>query len=628
MSNKQWVLLALLLVSLAIFWGCGAGGDAVPPTTTTTTTTPTSTTSNAIVLSLSQNSVETDGSDSSTVTATVIQNNVPQEGVTVNFATTAGLISVGSVTTDSNGRASVTFYANPGDRSNQVATITATSGGLSQTIPITITGTIINLAATQTQVSVGGTTTLTINVLDAGSVGINSATVDLSTSNANVALSATTGTTNTSGVLTVILNGAVTGTTVITVSSSGATQTITITVGASASSINITNPATSPYVIVTGIPQVVTITGPFNTDVTFVSTLGTWGGGAATEIQTTDGAGVASATLTSDLVGTATVMVYQTSTPGNSDSTLINVSPPIGDANQVAVSFSATSVAPSSATVTNSVTVYAKVITDSSEPIANVPVTFSLSNTTGGGEYVSPASAVTDSSGYATTTFYSGTSSSSGLGVNVIATEHGSASPGNSDTGTIIIGGTPASIVLSRGTHATASGDNTYYIMPMGVLVSDSGGGAVANATVSLTAWPTRYRIGTGGPPTIQEVPPTGSLVYSVVNEDANRNLILDAGEDVGPCDDLSACTALAADGVLTPPSAAAGSVPSSVTTIANGTGAFNLTYLKSSAVWIEDEITATVKVLGTESKTSLTFWLPYLTSDEDLIPSSPYGHL
>lgn len=103
------------------------------------------------------------------------------------------------------------------------------------------------------------------------------------------------------------------------------------------------------------------------------------------------------------------------------------------------------------------------------------------------------------------------------------------------------------------------------------------------------------------------------------VNEDINRNLILDPGEDVGLDPGHG-------DGNLTPPSSAAGAVPATVTTDENGVGNFNLVYLKQSAVWIADEITASVVVLGTETTSTLEFRLPYLIPDEPYLPDSPYG--
>jgi len=618
--------LIMILSSPIILSGC-SGGDVPPASPGSNYIPPPDNSSNTIALAISQNSVQSDGSDSATVTATVIKNNVPQEGTTVNFSTTVGLISSGSETTDSNGEAIITFKANLADRANQLATITASSTGISsQSIPITIDGTTVNLTPEKSSLMVGETTTLTIQVEDAGNIGINGATVQLRALNNHVTLSSSIGTTI-NGTLEVQVSGASIGTAEVEASSLGATKTITMNVIEASTAISITSPSkVTPVVILTNTNQTVTVSGIEGTELTFVTTLGTWSNGLKTESKTIIG-GTATATLNSSAVGTTTIQVYDINNPTNSDSIFITISPPKTQARQVAISLSSISIAPSTASVKNSVSVFAKVLTSTGEPIANVPVTFSLSNTTGGGEYVSPSQVQTDGSGYATVMFYSGTSSSSGFGVNITATEQGSGL-GNSDTKSVIIGGTAASITLSAGTKIISSPDNTYYILPMSVIVTDSSGAAVSNATVSLSTWPIHYYLGFHSPDGPIREPIPGTIdTYAIANEDVNRNLILDAGEDVGPCSEKSACTALVPDHQLTPPSATAGSVPSTITTIENGTGSFELTYLKSSAGWIDSEITASVRVLGTESKYTLVVELGYLIGEEGSLPNSPYGY-
>ena len=104
--------------------------------------------------------------------------------------------------------------------------------------------------------------------------------------------------------------------------------------------------------------------------------------------------------------------------------------------------------------------------------------------------------------------------------------------------------------------------------------------------------------------------------VWIYANEDtANRNLILDPGEDLN------------GDGQLTPPSSAAGTLPATVRTDENGVAEFNLVYLKGSAAWIEAEITASTLVLGTETQSVTRFFLGYskADADDDLLSDSNY---
>ena len=80
-------------------------------------------------------------------------------------------------------------------------------------------------------------------------------------------------------------------------------------------------------------------------------------------------------------------------------------------------------------------------------------------------------------------------------------------------------------------------------------------------------------------------------------------------------------------DGLATPPSSAGGIVPGSVTTDANGVATFNLTYGKSSAIWIVTRIRAKTIVQGSETASEVQFVLPALLADTTPchLPNSPY---
>ena len=127
-------------------------------------------------------------------------------------------------------------------------------------------------------------------------------------------------------------------------------------------------------------------------------------------------------------------------------------------------------------------------------------------------------------------------------------------------------------------------------------------------------------------------------------NEDVNENLILDAGED-GKRDWYESGFATqqgTSDGYATPPSSAAGSVPTAVytdtpaggtlpatvTTDASGVAAFKLTYPKKSAIWITDRIRARTVVQGTEMVGEIILYLSPTQPDVIPIcrlPDSPY---
>ncbi len=335
--------------------------------------------------------------------------------------------------------------------------------------------------------------------------------------------------------------------------------------------------------------------------------------------------GAASAILNSANAGTATVQVFPVVNDivdsSTTDTLTVAISAPSSEASQIALQASATVVAPSIGGTSNTVTLTATVKNDDDEPVGNSPVAFSIENPTGGGETISPAIGYTNDYGIATSTFTSGSLSSGAWGVTAKASVVGMPAV-TPDTIDIVIGGTASSVVLGVSTEISSNSTDTAYILPMSVLVADSNGNPVSGALVSLSTWPTLYRTGHWSEEgEVVIVPYYVDGPYQYDNEDENRNLILDVddGEDTGLDPGHG-------DGVLTPPSSASGTVPGTVTTDENGVANFNLVYLKQYSVWVEAEIKASTLVLGTETTSTLTFWLPYAIGEEASLPSSPFN--
>jgi hypothetical protein len=220
--------------------------------------------------------------------------------------------------------------------------------------------------------------------------------------------------------------------------------------------------------------------------------------------------------------------------------------------------------------------------------------------------------------------------------------------PSITDSIQIIIGGTGGSVVIGKSTSIYSINGDTAYRLPMSVLVSDSNGNPTSGTIVTLNLWPSRYRTGC-----FNKVGELWMVVDCVVdpgyypvddwffeNEDDTydetdpryRNLVNDPGEDWGPGPGVvqgEIPDIMNEDGQLTPPLSAAGSIPGTVTTDENGVGQFDLVYLKSSAIWIEAEVTASTMVSGTESRGKLRFVLPFMQGDEESLSSeSPYNYL
>jgi len=214
--------------------------------------------------------------------------------------------------------------------------------------------------------------------------------------------------------------------------------------------------------------------------------------------------------------------------------------------------------------------------------------------------------------------------SSGARGVTITATVVGKATV--TDSISIVIGGTAGSVVIGQSTTIESSEDGTSYKLPMTAQVVDSNGNPVPSARISLKLWPLSYRTGIWVPQTVGTTNtnciPEVSNTYP--NEDDTfpgtsyyRNLILDPGEDAN------------GDGQLTPSSSSAGAVPDEVVADENGMGAFYLTYTKSQAAWIVAEITGSTLVLGSESRSTSTFVLPWSITDSGacLLPDSPYNN-
>jgi len=350
------------------------------------------------------------------------------------------------------------------------------------------------------------------------------------------------------------------------------------------------------------------------TKVLFATTVGVWDGGASKVVIKDIVAGdpdQAVATLRSSDAGSATVEVYYAGSQLPRDSMTVAISRPSADADSVVLQASAIVVQPSLGSETNTVALTARV-TSSGQPVGDAAVAFSIVNPVGGGETVTPVVAITDTTGVAESTFESGTLSTDGITIR--ATVIGTAIE---DEIEITIGGTALSLAIGYGTEIESNESGTMYLLPMTVSVVDGNGNFVSGATVSLGLWPIAYRTGAWYETRVGEK--TVSRVYTsgiFPNEDGN----LDGYEDVGEDTNL--------DGQLTPPNAAGGAVPPTVTTGPNGAADFNLEYLKTYAVWVADRITATTPVLGTETTSYLEFSLPFakIEGEGGLLDDSPWS--
>ena len=354
-------------------------------------------------------------------------------------------------------------------------------------------------------------------------------------------------------------------------------------------------------------------------DITLVSSLGTWSA-TGTNIRTWSGLSgpiTVSDTLTFTSVGTAIIQVVDSNNSAVSDVIeLYFVTEQLDTNSTVTIQATPSIIAPSTATNESSSSIVSTVRNVDGVGVANARVTFSLSNTTGSGEYLSPPVAYTDPLGVANTTLYAGSQVSSASGVTITAnldeTLTGTLVSSSTD---VVVGSTVGSISIGMSTIVTSVNNDTAYSLPVSLQVTDSTGNPVANAEVNISLWPERYALGYWAC-----VPSPGLFrVSEIENEDLNKNSVLDllpVNEDIS------------GDGALTPSSSAAGAFPSTVTTDANGFAVFDITYLKSSAGFVYDNITASTVIAGVETMATTLFWLPALSTDVTacLLGDSPFN--
>ncbi|MCR4303041.1 MAG: Ig-like domain-containing protein [Gallionella sp.] len=677
-AMTRFPALFLLAAALASLAACSDNTGAAA-----TSTTPVAGT---IAIGTDKTSILTDNATTATLTATLVDSsNALMSGVDISFSTSSGNLNASSATTDANGQATVTLISGLSDFSNRTALVTASvTGGQAASIPILIQGSTLALTLSASSVEVGATTpvTATATATDAGGLGKSGQTIRFSIGAASTGtgtLSAATLTTNASGIATPLtFTPTAAGTVVLTAEWLDATGAVTATatqnidVTATGTSFAITTPAVNPTALSTAASQAIAVTVPAMIGSTLVvsvrlsATSGSLTGSSpatgplSSILQTPVSTAVAALYTAPANSGSVTVQVDALDASGTTLSSLTRtfvISATAASAADIILTASKSTVSPSAGSSISTLTLYATVRNASSSLVGGAPVMFGLVGTTGSGETVSPAvvyTNTTDELGIASTTFSAGTlptvgtiyaqASIVGQVCTFVPNVTAETNPLCAAT-PLIVSSTAVSITIGFGTAIEDTADSTQYKLPGSVMVVDANGSGVAGATVTLTAFPARYRNGSiyavrvlvgttyetrcGGPydttPVTPPALPTGNITVFTDNEDVNRNAYLDDGtlapaEDTTPAQAAmppwSLALAILNNGLISPPHAAGGSVPMTVTTDSNGAATFDLQYLKSSAWFIEDEVTARVIVNGTESTAKINYLLPMSVSD------------
>ncbi len=355
----------------------------------------------------------------------------------------------------------------------------------------------------------------------------------------------------------------------------------------------------------------------------------------------TDSGGQASAYLCSDGTSGAGGATVTASAPGGAPSATLNLVFIATTPASLMIQALPTTIARSEDS-----TITAVVRDAASNPVPNQHVTFTLTDSSGGS--LSTTSAVTDQTGSASVSYRPNPSfnSPSNVRISIGASVDGS-SVSSSAPAQITIVGTSLRITLGT-SNRLIDADQEHYQLPYDVLVSDSVGNSVPNATVNLTVQSIAYQKGlwvacnttqgatlpgcqTASPPawTQDPVVPASDPHYNGPTQTNNPLFQGSFGcltEDPDNTGTYSPTLDYNGNGVLDPGMVA--SVPATVQLDSTGSGQFAVTYPKDHADWVEALLKASI-----DTNTShAVFVLPMLAADVSnaAVPppgqTSPYG--
>lgn len=547
--------------------------------------------------------LDTSANASSNITARVKDSNgILLQDVPVSFsANNGGTLEVTQQVTDQAGVASASLTTDSDPR-NRTVTVTAQAGGVSNSLSVEISGTSISISG-PSSISLGGSATYRVTLSDADGNGIAGQPITLSTNRGT--LSASNSTSSSNGSVDVQLSGGNTGgTATITASAySGSSQvSATQDVVIAGDSFAFTAPDTATEVDL-GVEQQVTIEWQVDgnpvadgSQVQFSATRGTLN--PPTGLVTTSG-GEASVGITSTNSGTTTVTATDPDSGLSAD-----------------LSFEFVATTPDSINLQASKTqldlgetteIIAVIRDASNNLVKNQEVSFRILEDGSGGNLTSSLD-VTDSQGRASTIYTAGSNTSPRDGVEIEAVVDGSIS----DTVTLTVARQALRLAIGTGNEIEEP-DSVRYVKEYVAIVTDANGAPVENANIELSALPVGYQKGSYQPSVDNNwVISPASPVFCAA-EDANQNGQLDPGEDTN-------------NNMKLEPTNSAATSASSITSASDGSASFSLLYPQSHCNWVQVELTATVRVGGSESVETSRFFLSCLASDLNNTDISPPG--
>ncbi len=601
-------------------------------------------------------SLTTDGTQGATITAIVRDASnavMKNQQVTISSSDTQSVLTptASPLMTDSSGKATATIQllgTSLAAKANRNIVITAGVGSVTQTLTLPVAGTLLSVdgSATMTQ---GASSAFTATVKDGGGNPIAGAPVAVTSALGN-SVTMTQGTTDASGIAKFSVLAGNAGDDTLTASvgtlAVSGVKTVRVTGAAAVTGLGFTPASVNTPVNTDSAPITVTYVvnsvPTANTPLTLALTRGVFVGCTVTPSQScttanvvTNASGTATVTVRSATAGNSTLTGFVQADPTITANADLSFASGAANAAKITLSSEPSSVGINAPGVTaNNRSAIRAVVRDATDnPVKGATVVFTANADPSGGS-LSPATAVTDVNGEATSTFTPGGSST---GPNAVVIKGAIATNASlSATTSLTVNQVALFIDLGTGNEISAK-DSTNYQMPWSAIVTDASSAAVSNKTVtaSMTAaydgdatnptlkyyykgvwlwdgdsWGPAGIVGTFNPALNAYIGSGLGPPVPCLNEDVNHNNILDPGEDKN------------GNGKLDPGSPAAVSVagptgPDGVTTL-------TITYPKSFAYWVNVSLKATISTSGTESKALRTFLLPALANDVTSLTKAP----
>jgi hypothetical protein len=523
---------------------------------------------------------------------------------TINFSIppSSGALIVGADDGSGTRTATLTTAGDPAPRTITVTATAATTSaaGVSASRDIPVTGTTLTLTGPDA-IGFGRGGQYVATLLDSAGAGIGGAPITFNSSAGS--LSVMNATSNSVGVAQTTLTGSASGN--VTAQALGLSATRSVAISSDQFSILAPTEASN---IALNTPQPISVQwlreGSATETAGATVNLSASRGTVTPNTVTLDDSGRATASITSANAGGAVIVASSPALPQPSTSVSVEF---------VATTASAINVQASPATlpVGESSVVTATVRDAAGNLVKNKTVDFTLTDVSGG--TLSAPSAVTSSQGKASVTYNASSVSSADRGVQVRAVVRDT--PSVFSTVAFTVRGQALRITLGTGNEIFEPNETTYQL-PYTVLVTDSSGNAVTDATFRLSVLPVAYRKGmyaqvdVDGDDTADAWAPIVSTFCD--NEDVDYDGVLDPGEDFNGNTRLDPGTVA--------------SVPATLALDSTGAGQFNITYPQDRASWVVVELRGVATVAGTESTESAIFVLPASAPDLSNLDVSPPG--